>query len=196
MNTCGVILSGGKSSRMGTNKSLLTIENKPVIEWIADELKTCTDRVVLITNEQKQYDFLQLETYGDRYMDKGPLAGLESALYHVDADQFVVAACDTPLVNRQVYNFLLEQLGDYDATVPVFGQQLHPLAGIYKKSAMPIIQHQLNKNNLKVRGFFEHIEVNYIKEFSHIPASTVKNHFFNMNNPAQYEEAKRLWVGL
>ncbi|MBM7598404.1 molybdopterin-guanine dinucleotide biosynthesis protein A [Virgibacillus halotolerans] len=191
METCGIILSGGNSTRMGTNKSLLTIRDKTVIEWISAELNACTDKVALIANEQEQYEFLHLETYADRYINKGPLAGLEAALYHIDADLFVIAACDMPFVNGQVYNYLLEQIEDFDAVVPVYNNRIHPLAGIYRKSVLPKIQQQIEKNNLKVRGFFEHIKVNYIREFIPIPTTILEKHFFNMNNPAQYEEAKR-----
>lgn len=192
MNTCGVILSGGKSSRMGANKSLLTIKNKTTIEWIAAELKACTDKVALIANEQERYEFLHLETYSDRYTDKGPLAGLESALHNIDADIFVIAACDMPFVNGQVYNYLLEQIKGYDAVVPIYNQQIHPLAAVYRKSVLSKIKQQLEENNLKVRGFFDHIKVNYIKAFHSIPNDKLEKHFFNMNSPVEYEEAKRL----
>lgn len=114
MKTCGVVLSGGKSSRMGTNKSLLMINNKKVIEHIVDELEKFTDKVVLITNEPKLYSFLQLETYSDRYIDKGPLAGLEAALHYVEADIFLITACDMPFIDEQVYTYLLKQLDNYD----------------------------------------------------------------------------------
>jgi molybdopterin-guanine dinucleotide biosynthesis protein A len=190
MKVCGVILSGGKSSRMGTNKSLLPIKDKTAIEWISAELNTCTDKVVLIANAQEPYLFLHLETYGDRYTDKGPLAGLESALYHIDAPLFVIAACDMPFVNSEVYNYLLEQLGDHDAVVPIYNNQIHPLAAIYRKNVLPKIQHQLKQNNLKVRGFFNQIKVNYICDFPTISTEILEKHFFNINNPAQYEEAK------
>lgn len=192
MNSCGVILSGGKSSRMGTNKSLLTIKNKTTIEWITEELKSCTDKVALIANEQERYEFLSLETYSDRYTDKGPLAGLESALYNIDADIFVIAACDMPFVNRQVYNYMLEQIEDYDAVVPIYNQQVHPLAAVYRKRVLPKIKQQLEENNFKVRGFFDHIKVNYIRTFKPISNDILEKHFFNMNKPAEYEEAKRL----
>lgn len=190
--TCGIVLSGGKSTRMGTNKSLLTIKSKTVIERITNELKTVSDKVVLIANEPEIYDFLQLETYADRYKEKGPLAGLETALHHVNADVFLIVACDMPFISGQVYNYLLQQLGRYDAVVPVYNNRMHPLAGIYRKGVLPEIQQQLTEGNFKVRGFFDHIKVNYIREFNTISTDTLQKHFFNMNNMKQYEEAKCL----
>lgn len=188
----GVVLSGGKSSRMGTNKSLLTLHEKPVIEHITNELKRCSDSVAVITNDPLQYDFLSVDSYSDRYLEKGPLAGLETALYHIDADIYLCAPCDTPFINKNVYDYLLTCLGDHDAVIPVFEEKMHPLSGIYRRNILPNVQQQLDNNELKVRGLFNYINVNYINNFKHIPNHMLKKHFFNMNNPHQYEKAKHL----
>ncbi|PAV29450.1 molybdenum cofactor guanylyltransferase [Virgibacillus profundi] len=194
MHICGVILSGGKSSRMGTNKSLLKLGNQTVIEHIANELQTYTDEVIVIANEPSVYKFLNLEIYSDRYIDKGPLAGFETAMYHKNADAFIIAACDMPLISGKVYEYLLNQLEYYDAVVPVFDDQLHPLSGIYKKNVLPKIQGNLNKDVRKVKSFFDDVHVNFIHDFGQISDELLQRHFFNMNKPSHYEEAKSLWL--
>lgn len=192
MNICGVVLSGGKSSRMGTNKSLLTIDNKPVIEHILEEIQNCSDEAVIIANQPLMYKFLGVKQFSDRYINKGPLAGLETALYHVDANIFIFAACDMPFISNIVYHYLLQQLAHYDAVVPIYNNQMHPLSGIYKKSVLPHIQAQIKKNDLKVKGFFAYVNVIYVRDFGNLSDSLLQKHFFNMNEPVQYEEAKRL----
>lgn len=191
MKVCGVVLAGGKSTRMGTDKSLLKIKNKPVIKFITDEMKRCSEEVILISNDRsKKYDFLNISQFSDRYLDKGPLAGIETALYHVDADVFIMAACDMPFINHQIYNYLLDNLAEFDAVVPKYEGRLHPLSGIYKKSVLPKIQEQLNDDNLRIMSFFEHVNVKYVEDFTDFPSNIVQKHFFNMNNPKQYEQAK------
>lgn len=191
MRTCGVILAGGKSSRMGTNKSLLPLQGKPAVERVYEELKVVTDNVIIIANEENIYDFLQIDRYSDRHVDQGPLAGLESALYHVEADLYFIAACDMPFIDRTVYKYLVEQMDDeHDAVVPVYNGRNHPLAAIYRRSALPQIQDQIVNNNLRVQSFFEHIQVNYVDDFDSISDSIVEKHLFNMNNPNQYKQAK------
>lgn len=191
MKSCGVILSGGKSSRMGENKSLMLLHNKPVIAHIAKKLSLCNNEVMVVTNDSDAYTFLGLPLVGDRYLNKGPLAGLETALFHQDADVYMIAACDTPFIDQQVYTYLLDQLGKYDAVIPIYDNRLHPLSGVYKKSVLPAIQRQLDKNDLKVRGIFDHIQVNYVSDYGTIPGDVLTKHFFNMNNQAQYEQAKK-----
>lgn len=192
MNICGVILSGGKSSRMGTNKSLLKLGNKPVIQNISEELQACSDEVIIVSNQHETYDFLGVQQISDRYNGKGPLAGIEAALYQFDADIYMFAACDMPFLSKEIYGFLLQHLAHYDAVVPIYNSQMHPLAGIYKKNVLSQVQAQIEKGNLKVKDFFAHVNVNYVRNFSHFPDDLLEKHFFNMNYPYQYREARRL----
>ncbi|WP_196493694.1 molybdenum cofactor guanylyltransferase [Ornithinibacillus caprae] len=192
MNICSVVLSGGKSSRMGMNKSLLMLKDRMVIELIIEELWTISDQVVVITNNKPDYEFLQVPLIHDRYRDKGPLAGMEAALHHVDADRFIVSACDTPFIDARVYQFLLDQMEKHDAVVPVFNNRLHPLSGIYKRTILPHVEKLLENDRLSIRKLFDHIDVKMIDEFGNLSYDTLNKHFFNMNNPSDYETAKSL----
>ncbi|MFD1360515.1 molybdenum cofactor guanylyltransferase [Lentibacillus salinarum] len=191
MQTCGVILSGGRSSRMGTNKSLLDIDGKTAIEQIANELKKCSHETAVITNEPAIYEFLGLNLYQDRYQDKGPLAGIESALHHVDADVYFFAACDMPFIHQGVYRHLWQAMNGADAVIPIHNDRMHPLSGIYTKNVLPHIQMLLEHDERKIRALFEHIDVHYVTDYDGIAKQMVDKHFFNMNYPAQFEEAKR-----
>ncbi|MBU5466639.1 molybdenum cofactor guanylyltransferase [Virgibacillus sp. MSJ-26] len=190
MNTCGVILSGGKSSRMGTNKALLTIDNKTVIETIAEELQLVSDKIIVVTNEPADYKFLNLPLVSDRYPNKGPLAGIETAMYHFEADHYIISACDMPFINHHVYQYLLDNLGIYDAIVPEYDDQLHPLSGIFRRNALNVIKSQIERGNLRVKSFFDFLNVKFVKKFNDIDETLLKKHFFNMNNPEEYQQAR------
>jgi len=191
-DVCAVVLCGGQSTRMGTNKSLLRINDVKVIDRVTEELKEVTDNVIVIANEHKPYKYLNLPLYRDRYRDAGPLAGIESAMHHVQADAYLFAACDMPFANQAVYRFLLDQLEDYHAVVPKYKGRVHPLSSIYKRDCLPIIQKKLDEADLRVRSFYEDIDINFVDSFSQVSESDLEKHFFNMNNPEQYERAKIL----
>lgn len=192
MLICGVVLSGGQSSRMGTNKSLLPIGGKKAISHIVDKLTHCTDEVIIIANEKQPYQFLNKQIFSDRFMNRGPLAGLEAAMYHYDAELYYVAACDMPFVSCQIYEYLAEHITGYDIVIPVYENREHPLAGIYRHSVLPHIQAQVKRNRLRMNSFHDLVKVKYVKQFDNISEETLQKHFFNMNYPEQYEFAKRL----
>ena len=187
MIVTGIILSGGKSSRMGENKSLLTLGNKKIIEHIYTELKSCCDEVVIVANEPSAYSFLTSNIVSDRFQGKGPLAGLETAFFHKKADAYIVSACDTPLIKKEVYRHLFSRIQDYEAVVPVFDRQTHPLSGIYRRSVLQAVRKQLDHDVLKVKSFFKDIRVNYVNDFGKISSNVLQQHFFNMNTPSAYE---------
>lgn len=194
-NVAGIILSGGKSSRMGENKALLPLGSKKVIEHIYTELKNCCDEVAVVANDPSAYAFLTSNIISDRFPGKGPLAGLETALFHKKADAYIFSACDTPLIKSEVYEHLFSQIRDYEAAVPVFDGQTHPLSGIYRRSILNAVKQRLNKDELKVKSFFTDIHVNYVDDFDSISNETLQQHFFNMNTPSDYEKAK-IWYDL
>lgn len=194
MKTCSIILAGGHSTRMGTNKGILPLGEKFVIEYIIDEMHTITGEVIINSNDPATYSYLELPVVKDNFIDQGPLAGIEAALSQVDADIFLCSACDTPFINRHVYRYLLKQLARYDAVVPVYKDKLHPLSGIYDKKVWPKLQTQLSNGERKVSLLFDHINVNYVDTFPKIAINDLEKHFFNMNDPLQYKEAKRLWL--
>ncbi|MCJ0931061.1 molybdenum cofactor guanylyltransferase [Virgibacillus halodenitrificans] len=186
----GIILAGGKSSRMGTNKSLLPLGGKTSIEHIFNEMSLFTDEITIVANDPTLYRFLNTDIVADRYTGKGPLAGLESVMYYKKADLYFVAACDMPFVNKSVYDWLQKQISHYSAAVPIFNEKTHPLAGVYKREVLPKVQEQLAQNNLRMKSFFEHIDIKYVEDYNGIPRRVLEKHFFNMNHPDQYREAK------
>lgn len=191
MRTCGVILAGGKSTRMGQNKALLTIKNKPVIQWIFEALSPVVDEVIIIANNQEEYEFLDVPIYGDRFLNKGPLAGLDSALYHSSSNRIIATACDTPFVKTEVFEYLLNASNHTDITVPMFEDKMHPLSAVYQKGIHHFIHNQLKNDDLKVRKVFDQVNTKYERTFANIQKDVLKEHFFNMNYPEEYELAKK-----
>lgn len=63
----GIILAGGKSSRMGTNKALLSLNGQTVIERVAALMKSVFTKVILITNTREELGFIDLRMYKDIY---------------------------------------------------------------------------------------------------------------------------------
>lgn len=130
------ILSGGKSTRMGENKSLMEIGDKTVIERTIELLQPLFNKVVLITNEPEEYDFLNLETFRDVYPGKGPLAGIHSALVNSATDSCFVISCDIPLMKSEMIKYLVDYPTDRMITIARANGFIQQLCGVYHKNCI------------------------------------------------------------
>jgi len=146
-----IILSGGKSSRMGTNKSLLRIRDKTVIERMHDLLQSMFKDVILITNEPDDYNFLDIPIYEDFFRHRGPLAGIHSGLKHSKTNINFIISCDLPLMTKEMINYLIEYKTNKLITVAKADGFIQQLAGEYSKECLSpsekILKEAINNEN-------------------------------------------------
>lgn len=187
-----IILAGGKSSRMGTNKSMLRLKEKTVIEAIRDTLSPLVKDIIIVSNQPEVYAFLGLPVVEDNIKDKGPLAGLQAGLEASKHDTNLIVACDMPFISATIAKALLQDSKDVDAVVPVIQEKLHPLFAVYKKSITHEVTTCLENDNLRIRSLLEKLNVRYVDENKLDPHGLIdlKKSFFNMNYPSDYDLAK------
>src|SRR5438270_6311929 len=122
--TTGLILAGGKSQRMGQDKSLMILAGRSLIERALDALKPVCDELLIATNAPHLYEHLHVRTVPDRIRGGGSLAGLHAGL--ADAGETVIAvACDMPFLNTELLGYLVSLCGDVDAVVPDLSGPTH-----------------------------------------------------------------------
>ncbi|WP_374721604.1 molybdenum cofactor guanylyltransferase [Peribacillus tepidiphilus] len=193
MKVTGILLAGGKSSRMGQNKALLSFSDRKTVEKIASELQEATDEVLLVTNTFSDYKFLRLKMVEDEYKEKGPLAGIHAGLQAAENEYCFVAACDMPFIQGELIREIVSYLNEYDAVVPNIRGQLHPLFAAYRRSCLESIEACIKNNDLRIRSFHSKVSTKIMKEEDF--STDVRNssaflyNFFNMNLPQEYEEA-------
>jgi molybdopterin-guanine dinucleotide biosynthesis protein A len=185
----GVILAGGKSSRMGKDKALLKLDGRPFVWHVAGTLQEVFDRVILVANDSSAYGFLGLETIGDIYQDCGPLGGIHSALVHAGHADVFVSASDTPFVTRELVRHLVGFELNAPARIPSFKQQLHPLCGLYTQNCLPAIVERLESRRLRVVDFVESIHAEVIPISPDLPFYR-EDLFTNFNTPEDYSRDK------
>ncbi len=123
------ILAGGASSRMGTDKSQLLLEDQTFVECIAATLLTVTDSIRLVGGRENS----KLSTVADVYPQWGALGGLHAALSACRRNWAIVVACDLPFVTSELLSSLASKRGDYDAVVPIQPDgRPQPLAALYR----------------------------------------------------------------
>src|SRR5438094_1828 len=107
-----VILAGGNSRRMGTDKALLVLQGRSLIGTIVDRVRMITDEIWISANDQFKYEFLGLPVIQDVYQGQGPLAGLHSGMRHTGRPLVLLLACDLPRVGEPLLRNLVANLGD------------------------------------------------------------------------------------
>jgi molybdopterin-guanine dinucleotide biosynthesis protein A len=146
-----IILSGGKSSRMGTNKSFLKIGDKTIIERLRELLQSMFKDVILITNDPDNYKFLGLPIYEDIFRQRGPLAGIHSGLKHSKTNLNFIISCDLPFMTKEMINYLIEYKTDKFITVAKADGFIQQLAGKYSKECLSpsekILKEVVNNEN-------------------------------------------------
>ncbi|WP_019154043.1 molybdenum cofactor guanylyltransferase [Robertmurraya massiliosenegalensis] len=194
METTGIILAGGKSSRMGTNKALLMIEGKTIIEQAVEELRSIVNNIIIVTNSFEDYAFLNLPMVKDEWKDMGPLAGIHAGLSFSKTERNLIVACDMPFISAKLGDVLLKQLEDYEAAIPEISGQLHPLFAAYRKVVKEEAEKALQQKQLRIRGIFRNIHVKIMEETELNKYGVVldDSDLFNMNHPEEYEQAKKM----
>lgn len=194
MDSTAIILAGGKSSRMGTNKALLTIDGKTVIERIVEDLKPIVNNMIIVTNSFEEYEFLNIPMVEDEWKGIGPLAGIHAGLTASKTEKNILVACDMPFISPRLASILLDQLSDYEAVVPEISGQLHPLFAVYHRDIRGKIKNAIERGQLRIRSIFNAIHVKIIKEadLMNLGFQIEESALFNMNHPEEYEKAKSI----
>ena len=114
-----VVLAGGQSQRMGSNKALLRIDDREtLIERVVNNLKPLSDDIVLVSNAPELYADLPVRQTADLFPGAGPLAGLHAGLQTARHPWSLVVACDMPLVDHRLVRFMILLTQGHDLVVP------------------------------------------------------------------------------
>lgn len=180
MNIGCVILAGGHSSRMGTDKALLEINGKRFIGAIADEMSFFAEKYIA-RGAMEEITENTWQVIPDIYPDCGPLGGLHAALTACKSDALLCVPCDMPLIGAELANELCAHLSEeYDAViVKDTDGRIHPVCGIYKKTAADVIEQQLLAGNYRMMHVLDRLRITYV-----VPDDPMKEkQLSNINTP-------------
>jgi molybdopterin-guanine dinucleotide biosynthesis protein A len=185
----GVLLAGGKSSRMGTNKALLRFASgETVIERIAARLRPLCAELLLVTNTPDEYAFLGLPMHADAYPGASSLGGIATGLLHAACDRAAVLSCDLPLVSAELLGHLLALPFDYDLLMPFIAGRQQPLHAIYARTCLPAMQAQIAAGDLKIVRLLDTLKARLVTEADLRPEWLPS--FRNMNTPEDWAALK------
>ena len=196
-----VVLAGGKSTRMGTDKAFLPYNQKSFIALIAEELLKVTDDIVLTIGEKDKKVFesvlgndRKIKLVQDIQYLENPLGGMISAFESVQGKYAMVVACDSPLIRIDLVKYLYSEALDHSAAIPVWNElepfNCEPLCGVYnvRESKTGILR------AIKLESMGCKRMLSYLSDVRYIPVSDLRRFdpglvsLLNVNTQRDYEE--------
>src|SRR5690606_32181897 len=175
-NITGIILSGGKSSRMGTDKAFLSLNGKPFMQHSIDALKPLVAEVFIVSNN-KNHDVFGVKRMEDAIENAGPLAGVYTGLKQSKTDYNLVLSCDIPLINATILQKLIAAIDDVSEIIQIENQgKTMPLIALYKRQCASKFFTLLNQGDHSLQYAINLYNTN---AFTLIDEASFFNHLIN-----------------
>ena len=163
MNITGIILSGGKSTRMGTDKGLIPFNGKPMIETVIDHMLPLCNQLLISTNNQ-EYQKFGFEMIADDYENMGPIAGILSSFPHAKNERILLISCDLPNASTSFLAQLIFLAKDFDITLPVSDGLTQPLCGVYSKKIIDQLKLLVLNGETKLQNLVRNFNLRIIEK--------------------------------
>jgi molybdopterin-guanine dinucleotide biosynthesis protein A len=188
----GVILAGGSSERYGQNKAFLEIDGIRLIETVTERMKNIFKRVILVTNEKKDYEYLDIPVVEDLIKGLGPIGGIYSGLMSISHQAGFFVACDMPFINKQLVRYMVDIKDNHAAVVPSVANEIEPLHAIYAQSCLGPIRALIDSKRYQIRLFYDQISVRYVDEDEIRRFGSPSRAFLNINTTEELAKIQSL----
>ena len=194
----GYLLAGGASSRFGQDKGLVEIGATPMLARMIDLLDSVTKSAKIVGSPEKYAQF-GIEVIPDRWPGEGPLGGIVTALrnsskFKPKPEWNLILSCDMPFLTSEWLGYLVARAIKSSAQA-VYPQSAHgpePLCACYRTDAGPALQEMFERGVRKVTEALKHVRTEVLDEADWKRFDSAGRLFWNMNTPADYEEARRI----
>ncbi|MEW6757634.1 MAG: molybdenum cofactor guanylyltransferase [Acidobacteriota bacterium] len=182
----GAVLAGGRSKRMGTDKRLLVLEGRTLLERAVDLLAPLCDEVLVVAPNPPPIR-VGARFVADRFPGRGLLSGIHAALEESRGPTVLCIPVDTPFLDLPWLKLLLG-LGRSAGTpvVPLVGGRVHPIPGCYPKSAAPAIAQTLDRGESSASQILPRLGTVYVGEEAAAGAGCDPSALLNINSPEEW----------
>jgi molybdopterin-guanine dinucleotide biosynthesis protein A len=187
----GIILSGGKSIRMGENKAFIEIDGVPIVHRIYNLFKELFQEIIIVTNQKELFSDFDSMSYSDLLPNKGALGGLYTGIFFSTFKYSFCVACDMPFIKKPLVQYLIDQIQDDDVIVPRTKDGLQPLHAFYSKHCLEPIKKTIEQGKYKIIDIYDMVKVKIIQEDEFISFDPLRESFINVNTPIELLSIRR-----
>jgi molybdopterin-guanine dinucleotide biosynthesis protein A len=185
------VLTGGRSSRMGSDKALLSLGGQTLLQRTLKVAGAVTDHVRIVGRMDRYAAYG--EVVEDIYRDCGPLGGIHAALHATRTELNLILSVDMPLMSSDFLGWLVQKATMSDAmiVVPNVVGRLQPLCAIYRRGVAEPAEQALRAGDYKIDRLFSRVPTRVLHEQEIIASGFSPDMFRNINTPEDYEQCRR-----
>ena len=199
MKKSAIILAGGSSSRFNSDKGVVELAGKPLLNYVVNAVEGLVDEIVVVTSSQERSDVYSKLVFSskmrfavDEYDSKGPLIGALTGFKSVNGEYTLLLPVDTPFVSREVLSLLFESCIGKAATVPRWtGNEIEPLHAVYRtKEALKAAEEAFVQGEVDMQALVNRLRgVRYISTLVIEQLDPDLRTFFNVNTALDLKKA-------
>jgi len=195
ITTGGIVLCGGKSTRMGTSKAMLAFGPETMLQRVVRLLGSVVTPIIVVSARSQPLPMLPgyARIARDEGEGRGPLEGIRAGLAALpeSVDAAYVTGCDAPLLVPGFVSLMSELLGDHDIAVMEIDGFPHPLSAVYRRSILPHVEALLASDRLKPAYLFDALKTRRVRPSEVASVDPELLTLRNLNTPEEYREALR-----
>src|SRR5687767_8919306 len=192
MAEAGIVLCGGKSTRMGSSKALLPFGSETMLQRVVRLLGEVVSPMVVVAAVDQEMPALPRDVIiaRDEREARGPLEGLRAGLKALptDVERAYVTSCDVPLLIPNFVRQMLDLSRGYDVAVMEIDGFTHPLSAVYRRATLPFVDDLLAQDRLRPVFLFEAVKTRRVRP-EEMTADPELRTLRNLNTRADYERA-------
>jgi molybdopterin-guanine dinucleotide biosynthesis protein A len=189
----GIVLCGGRSTRMGAPKATLPFGPETMLQRVVRLLGTVVTPIVAVAAQEQLLPALpeDIIVTRDERDQRGPLEGLRAGLKALpdSVDIAYVTSCDVPLLVPGFVSRMIELLGDRDIAVMEIDGFPHPLSAVYRRDTLPQVESLLAKDKLRPVFLFDAVLTRRVQPAEMISVDPELHTLRNLNTPEDYRAA-------
>jgi molybdopterin-guanine dinucleotide biosynthesis protein A len=191
-----VILAGGRSTRMGLDKSSVDFRGNPLIYWVYAVFRDVADELIISVSGETDTIPIQRILEGefkivrDEKPDLGPISGLQASFTRARGEYVAVAPCDSPFIKRELYLRLFELAIGADGAVPEVNGYWEPIHAVYRRDAMiDAIKKALAEGKTRTKDTYGYLKLTKLEETTIKSFDPELHSFVNINSLADLAKA-------
>jgi len=193
VTTGGIILAGGRSTRMGTSKALLPFGDETMLQRVVRLLSSVVCPIVVVAAAGQSLPDLPADVIitSDEQPGRGPLEGLRAGLKALPEtiESAYVTSCDVPLLVPAFAQRMIELLTDHDIVVMEIDGFAHPLSAVYRRRTLPHVERLLAEDRLRPAFLFDAVRTRRLQPAEMIAADPELLTLRNLNTREDYVQA-------